>query len=139
MLNKNTGKIQKGDIILIICIAAVAGVVALYYALTGGGAFHKVGKKTYIAVIRADGAEYCKQPLSEDARIEYGADGRTNIILVENGAVRMESANCPDKYCVSHRPLDSPEGIIVCLPNRITVKIENIAKKNSGPDVIVHN
>lgn len=52
---------------------------------------------------------------------EYG----DNIILVENNSIKMKSAECPDKICVSHGELVSNTSPIVCLPNKIVIKFED--------------
>lgn len=48
-----------------------------------------------------------------------------NIILVENNSIKMKSAECPDKVCVSHGELVSNTSPIVCLPNKIVIKFED--------------
>lgn len=52
---------------------------------------------------------------------EYG----DNIILVANNSIKMKSAECPDKICVSHGKLVSNTSPIVCLPNKLVIKFED--------------
>ena len=60
--------------------------------------------------------------------------GDGNTVLVEPGAISMHSANCPDQLCVKQGKITGSVYPIVCLPNRVTVRI--VSEKGSGPDVI---
>ncbi|MCL2349869.1 MAG: NusG domain II-containing protein [Defluviitaleaceae bacterium] len=46
-----------------------------------------------------------------------------NTILIENGRVSMTSSNCADSICMSMRPIYRLHESIVCIPNRIHIKI----------------
>lgn len=52
---------------------------------------------------------------------EYGK----NVILLSHGSIEMKSADCPDKICVNHGKLTSSASPIVCLPNKIVIKLES--------------
>ncbi len=60
--------------------------------------------------------------------------GDGNTVLVENGAISMHSADCPDQLCVKQGKITGGVYPIVCLPNRVTVKI--LARNEDEPDVI---
>ena len=49
--------------------------------------------------------------------------GEGNVVLAEQGRVRMLSADCPDKLCVHMGWSDSAAKPIVCLPNGVTVVV----------------
>lgn len=55
--------------------------------------------------------------------VEFG--GEKNTVLVENDAISVISASCPDKICVKRGKLskESPEPI-VCIPNRLIISLE---------------
>jgi len=61
--------------------------------------------------------------------------GEGNTVLVEQGAISMHSANCPDRLCVKQGKITGGVYPIVCLPNRVTVKI--ISKTAEEPDVVI--
>jgi len=61
--------------------------------------------------------------------------GAGNTVLIEPGAVSMHSANCPDQLCVKQGKITGGVYPIVCLPNRVTVKI--ISKTSDEPDVVI--
>ena len=48
----------------------------------------------------------------------------TNVIVIEKGTVRMESADCPDQLCVKQGRIRRKGECIICLPNRVTVSVE---------------
>jgi len=60
--------------------------------------------------------------------------GEGNIVFVESGAISMHSADCPDQLCVRQGKITGGVYPIVCLPNRVTVKI--LSKNEDAPDVI---
>lgn len=47
----------------------------------------------------------------------------TNKILAEPDGVSVISANCPDKLCVRRGKIHSSSLPIICLPNRVEVRI----------------
>ena len=48
----------------------------------------------------------------------------TNIVLITEGTVSMESADCPDQICVHHQRIKRSGESIICLPNKVVVSIE---------------
>lgn len=75
------------------------------------------------AVIYKDGREVARVDLSrvtESYTIPLGG----NVILVEPGSIRMQSADCPDQICV-HQGVLHDAGRIVCLPNRVLIEMQN--------------
>lgn len=72
---------------------------------------------------------------TEDYKAGHGDDYRAGqregqavnysaVILVENGRIRFEETNCPDKTCVRTGWLEEPGDSAVCLPGRFMIKIE---------------
>lgn len=50
-----------------------------------------------------------------------------NSIKIENGAVSVHSADCPDKICVKSSPIRNPGEIIACLPHKLLIEIKTSA------------
>ncbi|MBQ9414552.1 MAG: NusG domain II-containing protein [Clostridia bacterium] len=64
-------------------------------------------------------------PLSrDDTRTVEGKDGLTLVIEVQDGAVRVKEADCPDKLCVQTGWLKAAGQTAACLPAGITVTVE---------------
>ena len=117
--------IKKADIILLILIVAV-GLIISFGPLAG-----KVsGTDVRITV---NGDTYGIYSLMEDQTIEISKDGHTNVIIIEDGTVRMESSTCKNQICVDHGKISLIGDGIVCLPNRVVVEIEG---KGGDVDVI---
>ena len=91
---------------------------------------HFINRQT--AVITQDGKEICRVDLSRVTE-SYTIPLDGNTILVEPGAISMQSATCPDKLCMKQGTLHSV-GRIVCLPNRVV--IEMVGSKDA-PDAKV--
>ena len=54
----------------------------------------------------------------------HDLNGHENIIEVEPGRIRVESANCPDQICVNTGWLSKGITPIVCMPARLSIQLE---------------
>ena len=72
---------------------------------------------------------------AKDQILDITYDGRVNTVQIENGRIRMLSADCPDHTCVHMGWLESGALPIVCLPNRLVIEFTDA---DSGLDAIVH-
>ena len=76
------------------------------------------------AVLRVDGQDIARLPLSENRIYPVETDGAiTNVLRIEDGSVRMEEAYCPDHLCIHRGAIRHTGDSIVCLPNRVVVVI----------------
>ena len=55
-------------------------------------------------------------------RYESG-NGGYNIVEIRDGKVSVTEASCPDQICVRHGPTDQTADPIVCLPNKLVVRV----------------
>lgn len=62
--------------------------------------------------------------LGDDREIKIEEGDAINIISISNGKVEMLYANCPGGDCMRQRAIDKAGQTIVCLPNKVLVKIE---------------
>lgn len=77
-----------------------------------------------VAVVQVNGRETARLPLSEDAQLPVeGAAGAYNLVRVEDGAVSVTEANCPDLTCVRTGKISAEGQIIACLPHRLVVSV----------------
>lgn len=53
----------------------------------------------------------------------YGEDSY-NIVTVEKGRVCVTQAGCPDQVCVRQGWISDSAAPVVCLPNRLVIRIE---------------
>ena len=110
------------DVILVASLLVVGLSVFLITTLT-----REEGSTVIVSV---NGDDKCEYPLSQNG--EYSLNGGTNVIVIEDGAVYMKSADCPDRLCV-HQGKKSMNGErIVCLPNRVEVRVEGDGEEILG-------
>lgn len=73
--------------------------------------------------VHTPGARY-EFPLAGDSRhVIHGPLGDAYLV-VESGRARLENAPCPLKICERMGPISRAGEIIVCLPNRISVRVK---------------
>ncbi|MEN6386119.1 MAG: NusG domain II-containing protein [Veillonellales bacterium] len=61
----------------------------------------------------------------EPRRIDISSGTHHNIIRVEKGRIRFETADCPDQICVNTGWLTNKGNLAVCMPNKVLIYIEN--------------
>lgn len=78
------------------------------------------------AVIVYQGKErIAAYPLSEERReIIPSSDGGSNTLVIENGEVYIEDADCPDGLCMKQGRISKNGQALVCLPHKLSVAIE---------------
>ena len=75
------------------------------------------------AVVTVDGTEIARYPLNRDGT--FVLNGGSNTLVIENEEAWISEANCPDKLCMGFGKISKNGEIIVCLPNRLIVVIED--------------
>lgn len=75
--------------------------------------------------IRQDNEVVATLPLDEDATYAVQSEdgGTTNLVVIEDGTVHMEEADCPDQLCVKQGKIRYAGDSLICLPNRVVVEI----------------
>lgn len=108
---------KKKDMILIIVllVIAAAGLFAVKALQSGDG-----GQ----VVISIDGSEYGRYPIDQDQTITVDNAYGHNLIMIEDGSVHMQEADCPDLICVHHAPISHNHETIICLPHKLVVAVE---------------
>lgn len=108
-------RIKKADVILISAFL-IAGLVGVFWLSAG----REDGRMVRVTV---DGKEAGTYPLSRDDTIRIEGVGGSNTLVIRDGQAAMEEADCPDRICVEHAPVDSVGETIVCLPHRVVVEV----------------
>ena len=116
-------KIYRNDIILNIVIILVCIAVPIVLALVSQDEI-----KT--AVISYDGNEERRISLSDD--FTYNTHGVE--ITVTDGASYVSHTNCPDRLCMKMKRAQNVGDSIICVPNKVSVKI--VGGKEKGADVV---
>ncbi len=107
---------KKGDLILLLGVVAIALVWILIWNMNrNSGAY---------AVVTVDGKEIGVYSLMEDITTDIiGYNGGYNRLEIKDGKADVIEASCPDKLCVQQAKISRDGETIVCLPNRIVIKI----------------
>lgn len=119
---------KKNDWILILFVAAVAGIFLVALLLRPEQAVRRVE-------ISVDGELYGRYDLKEDQEISIN---ETNKVEISGGTVKMTWAKCPDQICVHHKEISRDGESIICLPNKIVVSIigGDAKTEDESPDAV---
>lgn len=113
MKNRKT----KRDLILVLVILVIAGG---FYA-----ANLLINRKPPVIVeVSIDGKITEELDLRKDTELVLqSSSGGTNTLIIKDGAAYISHATCPDKICIHQGKISKSGEMIVCLPNRLIVKI----------------
>lgn len=124
---------KKADFLVIIIILLISGLVAF---ITGKNEFvdNKLGKKVIITV---NGNVYKEIVLNEktNEKIKIDNEFGHNVVVVKDQKVYIEESDCKDKICMKKGKISLVGDSIICLPNRLLIKI--VSDKEKGLDVIL--
>lgn len=111
---------RKGDFFAIVLVALLAAAIAAAY-LPG-----KDGAQGSAVQIYQDNVLVQELPLSADAGFAVSGD-YTNSIVIRGGKVCIEASDCPGGDCMHSGWISRPGRSIVCLPNRVEIRISGQA------------
>ena len=109
---------RKKEIIFVLLCVGI-GVVLLLVSWLGSD---PAGAKV---IVRVQGEQVAAFSLAQDQTYEIaGADGGTNVLVIEQGTARIDSADCPDELCVQMGKIGRSGQSIICLPHQVVVEIQ---------------
>jgi hypothetical protein len=124
---KGTIGITLGDIVLIALSAASA--LALFIVLpvwvTAGG---------NTVVITVDGETRARYRLDSNRTIKVPGPVGDTVVVIQDGKAFVSESACPNKLCTRMGSIGKEGGIIVCVPNKVTVSVEGA--ESSAVDAI---
>ena len=98
-----------------------------------------------------------KKQLTDNLYVEVSIDGKIdsrfvidkdveimlstgNKLIIKDGLVSIHEANCPDKLCIKQGSISKMNESIICLPNKLIVRIvqdkKSSAEDDTGMDII---
>lgn len=111
----------KGDIFAIVLVAAIAVLVSVVF-WTGIGS-----EEGSVVSVYQEGELVREVPLNETT--ELIVEGTyTNKILVKDGKTAIVESDCPGTDCVHSGWIHEAGRSIVCLPNRVEIRIEGASE-----------
>lgn len=136
---KKISKIRENDILL--GAGLLLGAMCLWCVIYFAG--RNMDKNALTIVITVDGQEYYTGSLIESGagenntgstvgnKREIDVDGHNKVVIAD-GEVWMESADCPDKLCISQGKISKTGQTIICLPNKTMVTIKGGKSEYDG-------
>lgn len=95
-------------------LVLAAGLFLFLYRAPKGGA----------AQVQVDGVTVVTLPLDVDTVYAIdGVGGGHNTLVIADGKASITEATCPDGVCVRHRAVDRAGQSIICLPNKVVVRV----------------
>ncbi len=116
---------KKNDLLLILGFLAAAlllyGIYHVFFAQDGAN-----------VIVTVDGTEYAVLSLTDSTVLKITGVNGENTLVIENGAAYISDADCPDQLCTFHKPISKNGESIICMPNRIVIKV---VKATSAADL----
>lgn len=107
----------KGDVIVIVFVVILAIVTGtLFWMKTNS-------QKADVVTIYKEGEKIQELSLKEDMEFSV-KNNYTNHIVVKDGKVSITESDCPGEDCVHSGWISDAGRSIVCLPNRVEIRIE---------------
>lgn len=103
------------DLLIAVGIVLVAAVLGLWQLAQGqrGG---------YAVVHDGEGGQTVLE-LSQDGTHAITTSLGTNVVVVQDGSVRVSEADCPNHDCVQQGAISSSSQQLVCLPHKLWVEV----------------
>ena len=118
-----------------ICLIGLLVVIAVGGIGLGMNRLASSGTGALTAQISVGGTIKQTVPLREGYRqeIQLKNGDHYNVIEIVNGKIHIRQADCPDQLCVRSGWIGIATQQIVCLPNRVVIKI--VAAENDLDDI----
>jgi len=121
-MNKLRDILKTGDVVL---IAVLVVSVILSFPL-----FRLFSVRGELVSVSVNGREVNRFPLSENRDLSVQGPLGKSLIRVRDGKVWVTKAPCPQKICMKMGKISRSGEIIVCIPNRVFIKIEGKTEQN---------
>lgn len=113
----------KWDKILIGCIIIISlfSIAVMIYI--------KNQTEVLYGIIEVNGTEKARinlMEVRESYTIKVENNNNYSIVEISHGSIRVIEATCPDKDCIRMGSLDALGEISICLPNKISIRVEGI-------------
>ncbi len=114
-------KLKIGDLFIYILLAVFASI-----GFIGMKSMATVeGERNVVILLDGEEVERIRlTPNMEEKELCIDTDnGMYNIVSIAKDGVRVIEASCSDKLCIKQGRIDNPGQSIVCLPNKLVIKI----------------
>jgi hypothetical protein len=108
--------IKRNDIILLCTLISLGAILLTVITFIFSGKGEDV-------VIRIDGEEYARLPLSKDTELIINSEHGENFLVIKDRKAYVKSASCPKQVCVNSGYL-SEISPIICKHNHLSITLE---------------
>jgi hypothetical protein len=129
---KRTWKLRAGDLVIVALVlaAAIGSTILVSQA--------HAGEKGSLAIVEVNGHEVRRVSMGDSqAARTFTVEGwqGSSTFEVKGGRVRMTKSACRDKICIGMGWMDTSGRSIICLPNRVVIRITG-NRKSGGVDTV---
>ena len=101
-------------------LVILAGVILLLFLYQ-----HFAGSKGSYILVTQNGEKIGEYSLLENQTFVVTDENHSyNTIVIENGQVWIDQADCPDKLCVKQGKISKSGQSIICLPHKLTILVQ---------------
>ncbi len=119
---KTMKKYKKDIIIIAILLFTVLGTYFIFFLMN-----HKEAR--YVYIYKGD-TLIETYSLNKNEAYDIEIDNDFNRVVINQGTVFIEDADCPDKLCVKQGKISKSGESIICLPHKVVVKISAEEREN---------
>lgn len=106
-------------------LVILAGVILLLFLHQ-----HFAGSKGSYILVTQNGEKIGEYSLLENQTFVVTDENHSyNTIVIENGQVWIDQADCPDKLCVKQGKISKSGQSIICLPLKLTILVQADSKQ----------
>ena len=106
-------------------LVILAGVILLLFLYQ-----HFAGSKGSYILVTQNGEKIGEYSLLENQTFVVTDENHSyNTIVIENGQVWIDQADCPDKLCVKQGKISKNEQSIICLPHKLTILVQAVSRQ----------
>lgn len=109
-------RFQKGDLLAIVLVVVLALAIAAAFLPE-----NQANQNTVVQIYQ-DGKLLQELPLQSSRTIELTGQYH-NTVVIREGRAAITEADCPGEDCVHSGWISSPGRSIVCLPNKVEIRI----------------
>ena len=118
-------KKKRNDIIFIVSLLVAVSLIGLvYYFCRAEGSY---------ILVEVDGKTFGEYSLASEIELDIPSKNGFNRLVIKDGRASVIEASCPDGICSAHRPISKVGESIVCLPNKVVVRVTGASEDQ--PDI----